>query len=233
MAEATAEFVGTLVAAILTIMILSYLIGDTPLFKVASHIFVGVTAGYASSIAWHSILWPRLFGAALSGGLASILNIGFIVGWLLVILLFFKVSPRTARVGTFPVALLVGVGAGIVVGGSISGTLIPQTFAAMDTLDLSVVSPRTGETSLERVLGVLVILFGTISTLLYFTFTVRQSTTESTKRSLPVDLVFGIGRFFIAVTFGVMYAGAIMATIVVLAERVQFLRDVMLALLPG
>jgi hypothetical protein len=35
----------------------------------------------------------------------------------------------------------------------------------------------------------------------------------------------GIGKGFIAVTFGVMYAGAVAATLIVLAERVQFIWD--------
>jgi hypothetical protein len=38
---------------------------------------------------------------------------------------------------------------------------------------------------------------------------------------------------FISITFGVMYAGALAGTIIILAERIQFLKDVLLTLLTG
>ncbi len=67
-----------------------------------------------------------------------------------------------------------GVGAAVVVGGAITGTLVPQSLAAMGTLNPAVVSPQTGETGLERVLNVIIVLVGTISTLAYFRFTLRK-----------------------------------------------------------
>jgi len=41
----------------------------------------------------------------------------------------------------------------------------------------------------------------------------------------PAGLIRAVGKAFIAVTFGVMYAGALSAALVVLVERLQFLRD--------
>jgi hypothetical protein len=238
MAElSTLELLGTITAALLTVMVLSYLAGDNALFRLAMYLFIGVAAGYAGSIAWHNVLVPGLVDPLFSQGLAEIFMpssiVTLIIPWLLVLMLLLKVSPATSRYGGLPVALLVGVGAAVVVGGGITGTLIPQSLAAMDTLDPFAEVPLTGETGLERMANVVIMLVGTISTLVYFRFSVRRGPTAEASRSRFSELIVTVGRMFIALTFGVMYAGALAATIVVLAERIRFLRDVVSMLITG
>src|SRR5512136_2039240 len=66
--------IGPIVAMLLTIMVLSYLIGDNPLFRLASHLFIGVAAGYAGALAARSVLWPGLLQPivqAFPGGLLT------------------------------------------------------------------------------------------------------------------------------------------------------------------
>ena len=116
-----------------------------------------------------------------------------------------------------------GVGAAGVVGGAITGTLIPQSMASMESLSPAVEAPATGETGFERVINVLIMLVGTISTLSYFRFSTRRTPSGRADLSPLMEWVSIVGRLFIAVTFGVMYAGALSATIVILAERLQFL----------
>lgn len=233
MLEAVGGIAGSLIAALLTVMVLSYLLGDNPLFRVATHIFIGVAAGYAGAIAWHSVIWPRLLAPFFETGFQALTNPGLMVSWLLFILLLLKAFSLTSRIGNISLALMVGVGAAIVVGGAITGTLIPQTMASIETLNPRVVSPRTGEASFERVFNVLVIMAGTISALLYFTFTVPAAEDAEPERPLPLRIVANLGKTFIMITFGVMYAGALMAAVVVFADRVQFLRDVVLELAGG
>lgn len=231
------DFIGTIVAALLTVMVLSYLIGDNLFFRLAAYLFIGVAAGYAGAIAWHHVLRPGLVEPLMDGGFSSLLEpatiVTLIIPWVLVILLLFRLSPATAKVGTLPLALLVGVGAAVVVGGAVTGTLIPQSFAAMQTLDPAVRAPLTGEQGLERLVNVLIVLMGTISTLLYFRFSARRAPSGKANRSKVLEVVAFIGRIFISVTFGVMYAGALIATLVVLTERIQFLWDVVSFFLKG
>jgi hypothetical protein len=47
----------------------------------------------------------------------------------------------------------------------------------------------------------------------------------------PLGALRSVGKGFIAIAFGAVYAGAFAAVIVVLAERVQYLVDVVFALL--
>jgi hypothetical protein len=224
------EFIGGLVAAILTIMVLSYLIGDNPLFKLATHVFIGVAAGYAGSIALHNILKPGLLDPIINAGVDGIVSgeifrgtsgMFIVGGWILLAMLLLKISPATSRWGALPMVLLVGVGAGVIVGGSITGTILPQTSAAIETLNPGEVSPLTGETGIERILNILILLVGTISTLLYFFFSTRKSPTGVGIRSQFMEIVAIVGRGFIAITFGTMFAGTLMTAIVALAERVD------------
>ena len=46
---------GTLVAAILTFMVWSYLLGDNPAFRIAEHLFVGTAIGFAVLVAWFNM----------------------------------------------------------------------------------------------------------------------------------------------------------------------------------
>ncbi len=232
----TADLIASFVASVLTIMVLSYLIGDNPLFKLAMHLLIGVAAGYVGAVAVHNVLIPGLIEPILEAGLPGLadpqLIVTVIVPLILVVLLFLKVAPSTARYGTVSMVLLVGVGAAVIVGGAITGTLIPLTSDSMDTLNPSAVNQLTGESGIERLLNVIIVLIGTLTTLFYFRFTVRKTDVETPFAIVvgaripgPLTIFKGIGKGFIAITFGVMYAGAVAATLIVLAERVQFIWD--------
>jgi len=49
------NIIGTWVAASLTLAILSFLYKDNPFYKVAEHIYVGTSAGFAVIYAWRSM----------------------------------------------------------------------------------------------------------------------------------------------------------------------------------
>jgi hypothetical protein len=220
--------IGPITAAVLTVMVLSYVIGDNALFRVAVHVFIGVAAGYAGAAVIRNVLISPLMESGLAGLLRVETVVEVIVPLLLIAMLLLKLSPRTARLGGLPMALLVGVAAAVIVGGAVTGTLLPQSLSAMDSLDPSVVAPQTGATGFERIFNVALMLLGTISTLLYFRFTRRETsgpavTPTWTSWLLSSEPLMMIGRAFIAVTFGVMFAGALSASIMVLAERVQSL----------
>ncbi len=56
------EILGAWSIVFFTICIFSYLFGDNPFYKVAEHIFVGVSAGYIAVYTFWSTIWPNLFG---------------------------------------------------------------------------------------------------------------------------------------------------------------------------
>jgi hypothetical protein len=227
------DLLGTFISALLTIMVLSYLWRDNAAFRIATYTFVGVAAGYAGAVAWHNVLSPALVEPLVDQGLGVVTDLTVIVPWFLILLLAFKISPTLSKVGSVSTALMVGVGAAVVVGGAISGTLLPQSLAAMNTLSPAAVTPTTGETGLERTANVLILLLGTISTLVYFRFSASRSETGEKERSWLTSSLAYIGKIFIAVTFGVMYAGVLMSTVIVLGQRLQELVDLVLMFFGG
>ena len=197
---------------LLTLMVLSYLIGDNPAFRVAVYIFIGVSAGYAAAVAWHQVLYPRLIVPLISGSLLTIVPL------VLGLLLLLKLSPRVARLGTPSMAFLVGVGAAVAVGGAVMGTLLPQTWASMNVLNLS----DAGQYWLEHLVEGIVILVGTVTTLVYFHFGAK-ATAAGPQRSKLVNRLSWVGQGFIAITFGVLFAGVLVAAMTALIERLNFI----------
>jgi hypothetical protein len=201
---------------LLTLMILSYLIGDNPAFRVAVYIFVGVSAGYVAAVVWWQVLFPNLLVPLVTGGLIA--RLVPLIALVLGILLLMKLSPRTARLGNPPVAFLVGVGAAVAVGGAVMGTLIPQTQASINIFDLS----NAGQYWLARLFFGTIMLVGTITTLVYFQFGAK-STPAGPQRGKLVVILGWVGQIFIAITLGVLFAGVFTAAMTALIERLNFI----------
>jgi hypothetical protein len=212
----SADLVAGIVSFLLTLMILSYLIGDNPAFRIAVYIFVGVSAGYAAAVTWWQVLSPRLVEPLLKGGLTE--RLLALVALILGVLLLMKLSPRTARLGNPAIALLVGVGAAVAVGGAVMGTLFPQTQASINVFNLS----NAGEYWLERLFFGTIMLVGTVTTLVYFHFGAK-STPGGPQRGKLVTILGWIGQVFIAITLGVLFAGVFAAAMTALIERLNFI----------
>ena len=58
----TFEIFGAWVAVFLTLAIFSFLYKDNPFYKVAEHLFVGISAGYWMSMFFWTQIQPNLFG---------------------------------------------------------------------------------------------------------------------------------------------------------------------------
>jgi hypothetical protein len=163
----------------------------------------------------------------------------------LTLLLALRLVPGAGRLGGFPVAMLIGVGAAAVVGGAITGTIVPQTLAATESFSPFAIAPQTGETGIERMMNVLLVLVGTVGTLSYFRFGVRKGEEHSPRYgwrrvrtpigaiNVPWPILPFLGEVFIFIAFGVMFAGALSATVLYLTERLQFLAAALQTLLSG
>lgn len=212
------ETIWTIIAFSLTVaVIVSYLIGEKyPPFKIVSYLFIGVSAGYAAVVVIFQVLYPRLIVPFLFP------NLGYsrtsaIVPLVLSGLLLFKIFPKTSRLGNIATGLIVGAAAGVIIGGAVLGTVFAQGKAAILLFD-----PGLGVES-GRLADALFMLLGTITTLLYFQFGGIRRPGKPVERTRFIGILAGIGKFFIAVTLGALFAGVISATISALAERIGFL----------
>src|SRR5512140_317301 len=209
------DVIAGIVAFLFTLMILSYLVGDNPLFRVAVYIFVGVSAGYVAVVAWWQVLWPNLFVPLFSG--TSMQRATLLIPFVLTGLLLMKSWPPLSRLGVPAMALLVGVGAAVALGGAVNGTLIPQVNATAAGFAPSKF------TSLEAPFDALIVLVGVIATLVYFHFGARTLVDGSVGRFGPIEMVASVGSVFVALALGVLFAGVYSAALTALVERLHFL----------
>jgi hypothetical protein len=226
------DILGAILGFVLTLMVLSYLIGDNPLFRIAIHIFIGVSAGYVCIIVINNVLLPRMIVPLISGTTEERLLtiIPTLLGWLLLT----KISPRLASFGNIPVAYMVGVGAAVAIGGAVLGTLFPQVITTVGLFDLTTSRGFESNRGLQLVNGV-IILVGTMSTLAYFQFGKGKWLANSAGLRSWLEGSRQVGQVFIAITFGFLFAGIYSAAMVALVERlsyiVTFIRTVLLPLL--
>src|SRR5690349_4876482 len=113
------ELISAFVGLILTLMVFSYLIGDNPLFRIAIYLFIGVSSGYAATVIVNSVLIPRL-SSLQANDINQLMLVAIPV--LFGITLFAKLLPRFSWIGNFAMAVLVGVGAAVAIGGALLGT---------------------------------------------------------------------------------------------------------------
>jgi hypothetical protein len=230
MATGLVDILGLFIGLILTLMVLSYIIGDNFLFRLAIAIFVGVASGYAAILVIYNVLWYQLIVPLLTNPTTNLqLTVPAV---LLGIWLLTKGSSRLARFGNPVLAFLVGVGAATAVGGAIFGTILPQVDATTNLLNLQFAS-SDGAGLAGWFLKGLLILIGTLVTLAYFHFGVRPQEEGSLPQRHPLieNLLVPAGRAFIAVTFGVIFVGVYSAALSALIDRVRFVWDLILRFL--
>jgi len=209
------DVISGIIGLTLTLMVFSYLIGDNPLFRIAIYLFIGSASGYAGAVVWHYVLMPKLFEPLTDPTQLLLL----IVPLILSISLLTKLSPRISWVGNFAMAVLVGVGAATAIGGALFGTLIPQVQASMNGLDFR--TATNSSDAIYKVLDGFVTLTGTVLTLIYFQFSAKRATDGSVKRNFIVEFLAFLGRIFIAITFGVLFAGVYMTALTAMIERLS------------
>lgn len=207
----TPDSIGLIVGAVLTILVLTYLIGDSFLFRLAVYILVGAGAAYAAVVVLFDVLWKSIndaLGQAALGNREPLIVV--VVALALGVMVWFKASPRLAWIGNIPMAYLVGVGAATVLGGAIIGTLGPQIVSA----GAPATSPSGGQ---PTVIMTIIVALGTIVTLLSFGY-------YRAGHNSPIQLVNVAGRrFFLMIALGAVFALVFMASATLLLDRLYAL----------
>jgi hypothetical protein len=222
-----ADLAGMFLGLLLTLFIFSYIFGDNALFRLAIHIFIGAASGFAAVVAVYNVIWPQLIRPLLAGSPQERLLL--IVPLLLSLLLLTKASQRLAVLGSPVVAFLVGVGAATAIGGALLGTLFPQARATINLFDLQAMRQNGG--LLPQMANAGVVLLGAVCTLAYFHFGAKPQPEGHAQRPAPVEALAWVGRIFIAVTFGALFAGTYSAALTALIERLRFVADFLLPML--
>ncbi|MDF1512836.1 MAG: hypothetical protein P1S60_03395 [Anaerolineae bacterium] len=214
------EIFGLILGAILTLLIFSYLLKDTILYRWALALLVGCGIGYGLGLAWHQILREWILNTLSS---QEVISTGFYAIPLVLgaLLLFKGFSPnsilgRISVLGNIPLSYLVGVGTAVALSGALMGTLIPQIISTGDALSLE-----------NDILGFIqggVIVCGTVAALLFFSPSIKKQA-EFGEGSRIMKWIRRIGYVFIVITLAVTFSGAITTALTVLILRLWHVSD--------
>lgn len=205
----TMDLIGLVVGTLLTLLVLSYVLGDNPLYRLALHMLVGATVGYGVAVTTVTVL--RTVLPALQSDSPD--RVRALIPLVLGVLLLFKGFPRWSAWGNFSTALLVGVGAAVAAGGALVGTIIPQ-MAAIGSLNTWLQEGSTG------FINGLIVMTGTICALLAFAFAVPRQRVLRRIWNGSVGVLGQVGRLFLLAAFGAAFGMALTASLTVLVGRV-------------
>ena len=192
--------IGTIIAGILTLAILTFLYRDNPIYKMAESLLIGVSIGYTLVIVWSNTLVSLLFGPLFGDG-----NLGLIVPFGLGLLMFARFIPRISGLTKIPIAVMIGSGAGI----AIPTMLQQRTLKQIDATIAPLVSGGNIDWS------AIVVLIGVICTMCYFYFSrEHKGVMGSTAR---------LGTYFLMIFFGATFGYTVMSRMSTFIGRVDFL----------
>ena len=213
------DTLGLFIGFALTLLIFSYLIDDNPVYRLAVHILVGVSAAYAAVYVLRQVILPVFAQLALNP--LSLDSLQWLVPILLALLLILQRLARFAWLGDNATALLVGVGAAVALVGAISGTLLPQV-AAFGGGGASLLTPIQG----------FIAAILTVCALLTFHFSGKKNEQGEWVRPLWQRGFAQIGQAVLAITFGALFAGILSTSLVLLTERISYYFTQITQLLP-
>jgi hypothetical protein len=194
------ETFATWLGIALTLFILSFLYRDNPLYKLAEHLFVGISAGYYIAQAWNQTIWPNLIVEVFAQH--NWVRVGAAA---LSLLMFTRFVEKLAWLSRWPLAFIVGMYAGINVGAYGRGDLIIQLEATM--LDVA----HGGWQGVSNFL----LVGGLAASLLYFYF--------SREHTGVMKSVSRVGVSFLMISFGASFGYTVMSRISLAIGRTRFL----------
>jgi hypothetical protein len=207
--------VGTIIAVILTLMVFSYLLGDNPVFRLAEHILIGVSVGWAVLQIVFNLFVPAfdyILNTGRTGGLDWWL---YLVPLVLGVLLLLRPLRAAKPVTNLIMALVIGTVAALALAGALTGTLLPQVGATMLPL-------TSGD-----IVGRVILILGTILALWYFQFTLfRANSSDQPQEVADTGLggrVRQVGRWAIMLAFGAVFASVFLTYFAALVDRLLFL----------
>lgn len=192
----------TLVAAVFTLAIFSFLYRENPIYRVAEHILVGISVGYYLVILVEETILSKVVNPLFYDG-----RMLSLIPAILGIMMFSRLSRKSGWLARIPLAVLIGAGAGVSIPAMLQARILKQMSASMLPLNS---------------IGAVVMLVGVISTLAYFYF--------SREKSGLFGGVARVGTYFLMVFFGATFGYTVMSRVTLLIGRMEFLMSDFLGL---
>ncbi|MCH7946575.1 MAG: hypothetical protein IIC66_02140 [candidate division Zixibacteria bacterium] len=189
------------IIAFFTLALFSFLYKDNPFYRLAENIFAGLTTGYQVSLIWDTVIIQKLWDPMMGGQWWL-----FLPG-LLGLMMFSRFSPKISWMSRVPLAVVMGITAGIFLTTQLHGFVLPQMQATMNTF---VTAKGFADYFLASLIAV-----GVISTMIYFYF--------SHEHVGVLGVTAKLGIWFIMISFGAHFGYTVMGRVSLLIGRTQFL----------
>ncbi len=199
------DMLGLWVGALLSLCIFSFLYKDNPLYKLAEHIFVGVSAGYWMCIGYWQVLEPNLIERLRQG------DYRYAIAGLLGLMLLSRLWPKYSWIGRWPLAFVVGIFAGY----NIVYTMQAQILTQLE----STILPLWGNADWTITLQNWLLVLGVLCSLTYFYFSLEH-------KGVIMGTASRIGIWVLMVAFGATFGYTVMARVSLLVGRVIYFQDV-------
>lgn len=205
-----ASILGAWMATGLTLFIFSFLYQDNPLFKLAEHLYVGVSVGYTIVKAYDTVIVHLIVKPIVEEGQIALL-IPVAIG----LLMLTRYVPRGAWMSRYAFAFIVGLGSGLAIPRTISSFILKQVEDTIRpllaqvggdglTFSLNLLNPASS-------LNAVIILVGVSTVLFYFFFSIEHSG--------PGKIVARTGIVFLMIAFGAAFGYTVMARMSLLIGR--------------
>lgn len=113
------------IEAFFTLALLSFLYKDNPVYKLAEHIFAGLTAGYQVGLIWDTVVIQKLWDPMLAG------RWWLFVPGILGLFMFARLSSKYSWLARMPLALVMAVTAGVFLTTQLHGFVLPAMQSTM------------------------------------------------------------------------------------------------------
>ncbi len=206
------EVLGIWVAAFFTLCIYSFLYRDNPFYRFAEHLFVGLSVGYGIVISIHQglipLAWVPFWEAVTKREFMGLLRlIPIAIG----LLFFSRVVPKYSWLIRYPIAILIGIGAGRAIPNVMDAFIFQQVHATLVPFS----EIHAGASGPFEIFGAILMLVGIICTLTYFFFSIEHRG--------AVGGISKVGIIFLMVGFGSAFGNTVMGRVSLLIQRVDFL----------
>jgi len=214
--------VGTWVAALFTLFIMSFLFRDNPFYKIAESVVVGVSAAYWMVVGFWTTIVPNLLGKLYPDwiknwampGLDVHAELIYVVPLILGVMLLWRLAPKGSWISRWPLAFIIGTTAGIRLMGFLHADFLSQI---RNTITTIWVMDGGGSLVFWESVKALVLIIGVLSAIVYFFFSIEHKGF--------VGKTAKLGIWFLMITFGAAFGYTVMGRIALLAIRLEFLLD--------
>ena len=202
----TMELLGMALGTFLILSTLSMLWKDNPFFR------VGQMAVMGSSIAHFILLnmqtvrdnaWTPLLNGDILMAIPLVLGL----------LMYARLKKSTAWLSRYPSSVLIGIGTGVMIAGTISGQVLDQ-------IAITITDVFNGGG-----INAMIIAIGVVTSITFFVFTKEHTGVVGTGAS--------IGRKFLMISLGANWSGEIVWYLTQLVGRLMYIKNFLTALMGG